>query len=166
MPNRRVKSNLIAVVNDFNITISHRVNYKVHEKNPDKEELVFDFGTSIELVAEILQPKEQKGYQLKLELHGVNLNEAKMQSKLEDWRNWTSKNQDNMYIPPLSIGNIGRSRKKVLDGFLYLPKSIVSDILATLQIDKKLYIEIIAEKTNGSRFIHDLSIQHSEPESE
>ena len=113
MPTKIVDSQLVAVINDFNVSVAHSINYKSHQKESDLDTPVYDSYTCIKLITDVIKPSEQKGYQLKLELSGDEPHAEQFKSKLEDWRNSPIKENAEKYIPPSSIGCIGRSRKKL-----------------------------------------------------
>ena len=51
-----------------------------------------------------------------------------------------------------------------MEGYLQMPQNIVIDILATLELDNPLYLLIEGHKSNGTRHIRALTIQHLHPE--
>jgi hypothetical protein len=53
-----------------------------------------------------------------------------------------------------------------MEGYIQLPKRVLSDALYILQLDKRLYVLIYAKKYNGNQYIRHLSIQHEKPEKE
>jgi hypothetical protein len=163
MPSKSVESQLTVIVRAYNVSITHGINPEAVKKNPDPDEPAYKFGTDLELITEVLEPKEQRGYQLKLDVFGDEPHRDLFQSKVEDWLLRASRNKGATYTEPTSIGHIGRSRKKTMEGLVNMPSHITNNLLSTLKLGRELFLIINTEKSNGNRSISNLTIQHIPP---
>lgn len=160
----KVDSPIQAQIIDFDIVIEHGLNQSPNHEDSSPNDAAYDYSTSVTLICEILTPKEHQGYTLELELCATDIGPytRKYTPTLDEWQNLKRTSDDDYYILPPSIGYIGRSRNKRMEGFLQVAPRVVSDLLTTFQLNKKLYINIKARKENGSRSVDRISINHKE----
>lgn len=87
----------------------------------------------------------------------------KYDSTLEDWGYMKWKDVENGLS--FSIGHIGRSRNKIMEGYLQVPPTFITHSLASLQLGKAMYLTIEAEKENGTRHVNSCSLRTTLDES-
>ena len=162
---KKVDSPIQAQIIDFDVHIEHSYHPNPHSEEAYPSDPAYGSYTSLTLISKIFSPKEHEGYTLNLEMVGEPIGpyNRKYDSTLEDWDYMKWKNDEDGL--PSSIGYIGRSRNKIMEGYLQVPQTLITHSLAALQLGKKLYLAIEAEKKNGTRHVHSCSLRTTLDES-
>lgn len=163
-----MESNLTAIIEDYSVSLEFGINNDAHSKDVDLDTFVLNNLSTITLKTVITNPKDRKNIKLVLEFFSGQENSASYTSKLELWKNYgdSDQRQENPYIPPQSIGHIGRSRKNVMEGWVNIPQMAASNLLSLLKLNKPIYLHIESDKTSGTRFVKRILVQHVNPDNE
>jgi hypothetical protein len=73
MPNKPIPSNMTVVVTNFHAYMSFGISYEAQARKPDPDSAAYDVQSYLELIAELIEPEVQWGYQLKLWVIGYQL---------------------------------------------------------------------------------------------
>ena len=167
-------------ISDFKARSSAALNHDLRNSWPRfarDDDLVYEFGTSLEITGTSIYPSERANDTYELSVHGHELRRGDFSLKLKDcqlrdeygvprYKSYRGQ-QLPVYESPPGLGMLDRRRGTgIWYSWVYVMPGLVHDMLLLLMQSRPLYISLHERKTGRERWIQSVSVQTTNPADE